>query len=85
LTFLFGSLGLFYTGVVMAMVFTVVGLVVIIAKLGIGIILVWPLSMIVGAVSASNHHAYYQRWLATQGPWVPYPPPPPSQTVEVEQ
>jgi hypothetical protein len=55
-----------------------VSLAVAVVTLGIGLVIIWPVSMIVGAVSASNQHADYMRSLAQPRPRVPYPPPAPS-------
>jgi hypothetical protein len=42
-----------------------VSLAVAVVTLGIGLVIIWPVSMIVGAVSASNQHADY---IALAGP-----------------
>jgi hypothetical protein len=80
LTFLFGPFGLLYTSVAGGIVMIFVWFVVALVTLGVGLLLLWPLTMVWGAVSASNQHAAYQEWLVTRRP--PYPlqpwaPPPP--------
>lgn len=64
LTFLFGPLGIFYVSVLWAVVLIVLAIVVAILTLGLGLLLVWPASMILAAVMASNRHSRYQAWLA---------------------
>lgn len=81
LTFLFGPLGLFYTGAGAAIVMLLATLVVGVVTLGVGLLLIWPPSMVWGAVSASNQHAEHQRWLVHyrpphRAPSRPLPPPP---------
>ena len=77
LTFLFGPFGLFYTGAGAAIVMLGISLVVAVVTLGLGLIFIWPVSMVWGAVSASNQHGDYLRWLAQMRPPHPVPPPPP--------
>ncbi len=64
LTFLFGPLGISYVSVLWAVVLIVLAIVVAILTLGLGLLLVWPASMILAAVMASNRHSRYQAWLA---------------------
>jgi hypothetical protein len=91
LTFLFGPFGLLYTNPIGALVLLVVALVLAVVTLGVGLIIIWPVSMVWGAVSASEQHATYQRWLMAQRPpappqWPPpaprLPPPPPPPSVQ---
>jgi hypothetical protein len=91
LTFLFGPFGLLYTSVIGGVVMVFVWLVVAVVTQGIGVLVLWPLTMVWGAVSASNQHAEHQRWPAMQrlpppgllaydprpGYRRPPPPPPP--------
>jgi hypothetical protein len=64
LTFLFGPLGILYVSILWAVVFIVLAIVVAVLTLGLGLLLVWPASMILAAVMASNRHSSYQAWLA---------------------
>lgn len=64
LTFLFGPLGIFYVSILWAVVFIVLAIVVAVLTLGLGLLLVWPASMILAAITASNQHSRYQAWLA---------------------
>ena len=54
LTFFFGPLGMFYSTVLGAVVMIVAALVIGPLTLGIGLFLIWPLSMVWGAVAAAN-------------------------------
>lgn len=67
LTFLFGPLGIFYVSFLWAVVFIVLAIIVAILTLGLGLLLVWPASMILAAIMASNRHSAYQAWLARGG------------------
>jgi energy-coupling factor transporter transmembrane protein EcfT len=64
LTFLFGPLGIFYVSILWAVVFIVPAIVVAVLTLGLGLLLVWPASMILAAAMASNQHSRFQAWLA---------------------
>jgi hypothetical protein len=82
LTFLFGPLGLLYSSVIGGLLLIVVGGVVFVATLGLAGLIIWPLSMVWGAVAASNQHSKYQAWLAQMrqmpaGPAAPPVPPRP--------
>jgi hypothetical protein len=73
LTFLFGPFGLFYTSVAADIVVSVIGFVAIIATLGLAIIIIWPVSMVLGAVQASDQHSRYMQAMAQVRPPVPGP------------
>lgn len=81
LTFLFGPLGLLYASVVGGLVMILTAVLVAVLTLGLGLLLVWPVTMIWGAIAASNQHSRYQAWLARQSgqgpPMMPPPPEPP--------
>ena len=62
LTFLFGPLGIFYVSILWAVVFIVLAIVVAILTLGLGLLLVWPVSMVWAAIAASKQHSRYQAW-----------------------
>jgi hypothetical protein len=82
LTFFFGPLGLLYVSVLGGLLMTVVWIVVAIFTLGVGLIVLWPITMVWAAISASNKHSRHQAWLGAQSrPDVanipPTPPEPP--------
>lgn len=54
LTFLFGPFGMLYTNPVGALIMLIIALVVAVVTLGIGLIVIWPVSMLWGAISASE-------------------------------
>jgi|GEM_PF-2824207 len=54
LTFFFGPLGMLYSTVLGAVVMIVAALVIGPLTLGIGLFLIWPLSMVWGAMAAAN-------------------------------
>lgn len=64
LTFLFGPLGLLYVSFGAALVMIAIALFVAFVTLGFGLILVWPTTMILAAVLASNKHSRHQAWVA---------------------
>ena len=64
LTFFFGPLGLLYVSVLGAILLTILAIIVAVLTLGLGLIFIWPTSMIWAALSASNQHSRYQAWLA---------------------
>lgn len=67
LTFFFGPLGLFYTSRWwVALGWCVVAALGATITLGFALIGVWPISMIWGAVVASQRHSQHQAWLAGQ-------------------
>ncbi len=78
LTFLFGPFGLLYASVAGGLLMLAVAFVAGVLTLGIGLLLVWPVTMVWGAIAASNKHSQYQAWLAQQSrqPWPPAVPPP---------
>lgn len=63
LTFFFGSLGHFYLDTKRGWWFGVGGLILCVITLGLAAIIVWPVSMIWGAVDASKRHSAYEAWL----------------------
>ena len=78
LTFLFGPLGLLYASVLGGILLLVLSVVVFVLTFGLGLIVIWPVSMIWGAIAASNQHSKYQAWLMQQRPPGPPMPPPPA-------
>lgn len=64
LTFLFGPLGLLYVSFGAALVMIAITLFLAFVTLGFGLIVVWPTTMILAAVLASNKHSRHQAWLA---------------------
>jgi hypothetical protein len=64
LTFFFGPLGLLYVSVLGAILLTILAIIVAVLTLGLGLVLIWPVSMIWAALAASNQHSRYQAWLA---------------------
>ena len=60
LTFLFGPLGLLYASVLGGILLLVLSVVVFVLTFGLGLIVIWPVSMIWGAIAASNQHSKYQ-------------------------
>lgn len=48
LTFLFGPLGLLYSNVALAIAFIIVAIILAYATMGMGAVIMWPLSIIVG-------------------------------------
>lgn len=62
LTFLFGPLGLLYATVAGGLVLTVIALVVGLFTVGFGLFVIWPISMIWAATTASRKHAAYEAW-----------------------
>jgi hypothetical protein len=62
LTFLFGPLGLLYATVAGGLVLTVIALVVGLFTVGFGLFVIWPISMIWGAVTAGRKHQAYEAW-----------------------
>jgi hypothetical protein len=90
LTFFFGPLGMLYTDVVPAIIMIVIALAVGLFTLGIGLPIVWLVSIIWACVSASNKHSQFQAWLVQshggyglmasgQPPWGAFPTPGPHQ------
>ena len=57
LTFLFGPLGMFYSTVVGGVVMLLVALVAIPLTIGVGALIVWPISIIWGCVAASQYNS----------------------------
>jgi hypothetical protein len=64
LTFLFGPLGVLYVSVLLGIVWIIVSLIVLVLTLGLAAVVIWPVSMIWAAISASSQHSKYQAWLA---------------------
>ena len=56
LTFLFGPLGMFYSTVIGAIIMLILYIIVGIVTVGIGLIILHPISMIWGAIAVSNHN-----------------------------
>jgi len=64
LTVLFGSLGMFYSTIWGAIIMTILSIIVGVMTLGLGLIVMWPASVIWGAVAAS---LYNKKLLAQAG------------------
>lgn len=62
LTFFFGPLGLFYINVLGAVITTIVVIIVAILTLGIGLFLIWPITMVWAAVTAGKMHQEFEAW-----------------------
>lgn len=68
LTFLFGPLGVFYSSIIGGLILSALFIVVIaiaVGTLGIGLVLLvvlWPISMLWGALSASRKHRRFETW-----------------------
>jgi hypothetical protein len=56
LTFLFGSIGMFYSTVWGAVIMIVLSIIVGILTAGLGLVLKWPISIIWGALAASSYN-----------------------------
>ena len=56
LTFLFGPLGMFYSTVSGAFILLLIALVVGVVTGGIGLLLIWPISIIWGAMATSSYN-----------------------------
>ncbi len=73
LTFLFGALGLFYASILGGLIMSFLFLLVIVMgvfTLGFAWILlaiIWPMTMVWGAVSASQQHRRFQIWQTHAG------------------
>lgn len=62
LTFFFGPFGLFYISVRNAVIAIIVTVIVGIVTLGIGLLFVWPITMVWAAVTASKKHQEFEAW-----------------------
>jgi len=56
LTFLFGPLGMFYSTVWGGVIMTILCLLVGVFTLGLGLVVLWPICMVWGAVAVSNYN-----------------------------
>lgn len=56
LTVLFGSLGMFYSTIWGAVIMTVLSIIVRLGTAGLGLVVMWPISIIWGAVAASSYN-----------------------------
>jgi hypothetical protein len=65
LTFFFGPLGLFYISTSVAVTALVVSVVVFVMTLGLGIIVTWPATVVIGCIMAERRHREYQTWRLT--------------------
>jgi hypothetical protein len=65
LTFFFGPLGLFYVSTSVAVAALVVSVVVFVMTLGLGIIVTWPATVVIGCIMAERRHREYQTWRLT--------------------
>lgn len=81
LTFLFGPLGLFYSSVIGGFIMLALYVIVGIATAGLGLLVLWPITMVWGAVAASNSHTQHAAWIAKHtgsAQTLPAHPPPPA-------
>jgi hypothetical protein len=78
LTFFFGPLGMLYSTVIGGLVMMFIAIVVALLTVGFGLLLVWPVTMVWGAIAASNAHSKHQAWLADKS-LTPSPAQPPYQ------
>ena len=62
LTFFFGPLGLFYLSTSIALAALVVSVVVFVMTLGLGVIVTWPGTIVLGCIMAARRHREYQAW-----------------------
>ena len=62
LTFFFGPLGLLYVSTSIALV---VSFVVFVMTFGLGVIVTWPATIVLGCIMAARRHRHYQTWLLT--------------------
>jgi hypothetical protein len=68
LTFFFGALGLFYSSIIGGLIMSALFLIVIVLAVGtfgLGFILlavIWPLTMLWAALSASMKHRQFETW-----------------------
>lgn len=75
LTFLFGSLGLFYSSIIGGIVMTVISFFLFLLALATFgfllplFLLIWPITMVWGAVSASRQHRDFEIWRMRVGPF----------------
>ena len=87
LTFFFGPLGLFYVSTSIALAALVVSVVVFVMTLGLGVIVTWPATIVLGCIMAGRRHRSYQAWFLRRlrtpnGTWLaghpPWPAPVPA-------
>ena len=64
LTFFFGPFGVLYVSILGGILLLITSVIVAVLTLGLGLVVIWPISMIWGAIAASNQHSRYQAWLA---------------------
>jgi hypothetical protein len=64
LTFLFGPFGVFYVSILWGIVWLYASVLVAVVTFGLGLFIIWPVSMMWTALMASNQHSKYQAWLA---------------------
>ena len=64
LTFLFGPLGMIYSTVKGAIIMMVVGAVVGVFTLGVGLAVIWPVSVLWGVMAANAHNKQVLQRLA---------------------
>ncbi len=67
LTFFFGPFGVLYVSILGGILLLIASVIVAVLTLGLGLVVIWPISMIWGAIAASNQHSRYQAWLARGG------------------
>lgn len=74
LTFFFGPFGLLYVSALWGLAMIVLGAVVGVISLGLGLVLIWPLSMILGGILAAVHNGRLKRNHAHLGAQIPVQP-----------
>lgn len=63
LTFFFGPLGLLYATVWGGIILSVIAAISAILTVGLSLLLIWPIAMVWGTVTASNRHSRFERGL----------------------
>jgi Protein of unknown function (DUF2510) len=66
LTFFFGPLGLFYVSTSIAVAALIASVVIFVMTLGLGIIVTWPATVVIGCIMADRRHRDYQTWLVAR-------------------
>ena len=56
LTILFGPLGMFYSTIIGAIIMMIISAIVALLTLGLGLIFIWPVCIIWGALAAKAHN-----------------------------
>jgi len=56
LTFLFGSIGMFYSTIWGAIIMSVISIIIAVITFGMGLFLVWPICMLWGALATASYN-----------------------------